>query len=262
MHSRRPALDFANSLPHWAGNREFCQILNAASIVTSQLEPYLNQVMLRARAALPDNSPLQEELRIFVQQESTHCRYHSRYNRALHEAGYDRLKSLEKMLAADYECFLESRSLKFNLAYCEGFECTGPIYAEFLFEQAADLLEGSDPQVAGLWKWHFAEEFEHRMVAHDAYHRLGGGWLYRLYRLFTTLRHLKKYNALVESHLVEIDRHGMTPEELRRSRKASRQLHRRLNWFLLFRLIRVLSPRYSPAGRRVQIGRASCRERV
>lgn len=247
MKVRRPALDFTKSLPHWMKDREFCHILNASSVVIMQLEPYLNKVMLRARTVLPADDPLQPDLKTFIQQETAHCHLHARYNRALYESGYDRLKSFEAALGADYEHFLNSKSLKFNLGYCQGFEVLGPLYAELIFEGLDDLYEGGDDQVIHLWKWHLAEEYEHRMVAHDTYHRFGGGWLHRLRSTYTTLRHLKKYSGAIAAHMLKVDRRTMSPEEVRQSRRAARRAQRRLALFLLPRLLPLLSPRYTPA---------------
>lgn len=250
MKVRRPAFDFAKSLPLWMKDREFCHILNASSVVIMQLEPYLNKVMLRARTMLPSDDPLQPDLKTFVQQETAHCRLHARYNRALYEAGYDRLKSFEAAIGADYERYLDTKSMKFNLGYCQGFECLGPLYAELIFEGLDDLYEGGDEQVIHLWKWHLAEEYEHRMVAHDAYYRLGGNWLHRLYSTYTTLRHLKKYSGIIAAHMLKVDRASMSPDEVRQSRRAAKRARRRLAWFLLPRFLPLLSPFYTPARHR------------
>lgn len=247
MRSRQPSLDFSDSLPVWTRQREFSHILNGASIVIMQLEPFLNKVMRRAQAALPADDPLQRDLSVFIRQEATHCQLHKRYNQALYDAGYHQLKEIETQLGADYERMLRENSMKDLLAYCEGFECLGPLYAQFLYEHADDLLEGADPAVSDLWKWHFAEEYEHRLVAYDTYHRFGGGWLHRLYRTFTTLRHLRKYNTMVAAHLLDIDRRGMNTEQAEQSRRTARMVRRRLSRFLLPRMLRLLSPFYSPA---------------
>jgi len=254
MRARKPPLDFAGCQPAWAPEREFAQLLNASSIVIMKLEPFLNTAMRRAKEALPAGDPLRDEIDVFIAQESMHTLLHGRFNRTLHAAGYDRLKAIERQLGADYERYLSERSLRFLLGYCQGFECVGPLLAEFLFEQADDLLAGADPQVVALWKWQLAEEYEHRRVAHEAFRRLGGGWLARVVATLTTLRHLRLYRERVEGHLLEVDRRGLSPEQAERSRRASARLHRRLSRFLLPRTLRVLLPGYSPTGWRAPRG--------
>jgi predicted metal-dependent hydrolase len=41
------------------------------------------------------------------------------------------------------------------------------------------LLAGADPEMAALWRWHAAEENEHKAVAFDVYQRAGGTYLER-----------------------------------------------------------------------------------
>ena len=42
-----------------------------------------------------------------------------------------------------------------------------------------EVLEGSDPTMSSLWRWHAAEENEHRSVAFDLYQSVGGTWFER-----------------------------------------------------------------------------------
>ena len=37
-----------------------------------------------------------------------------------------------------------------------------------------------DPQMLDFWRWHAAEELEHKSVAFDLFHRVGGGYLTRM----------------------------------------------------------------------------------
>jgi hypothetical protein len=63
----------------------------------------------------------------------------------------DALKPIEAEYAADYADFIATRSLKFNLAYFEGFEALGCAAAELWFRGDIDeLLEGSDAYAAEL----------------------------------------------------------------------------------------------------------------
>src|SRR5271166_3865631 len=73
------------------------------------------------------------------------------------------------------------------------------------------------------WKWHMAEEFEHREVCFNLYHELYSkglynkivnGWLYRVYGFVRTVRHLGAYIERVSTYLIEKDRETMSPEEL------------------------------------------------
>ncbi|MBK9470471.1 MAG: metal-dependent hydrolase [Pseudomonadales bacterium] len=247
MKARLPPLDFSQSLPAWSPNREFAHMFNAFSVIIMQLEPYLNRVAARVRDQLPADDPLRDELAVFIRQEAAHTRLHRAYNQALYHAGYDRLPGIEQDLAAEYRGFLDHKSLRWNAGYAQGFEVLGPLYAEFIFEHVDDLLDGADAQVADLWRWHLAEEYEHRMVAHQSYYRMGGSYLHRLWITWTTLRHLGRFNARAERHMLKADAQKLTPQQRRASRKRTRQVHRRLGWFLLRKVLPVLLPGYTPA---------------
>ncbi|HQR02762.1 MAG: metal-dependent hydrolase [Proteobacteria bacterium] len=246
MHARKPDLDFSRSLPHWARSREFSHMFNGISIVIMELEPFLNRVMRKAREALPESDSFRMDMSTFVRQEANHTMLHGSYNQALYGAGYAALTAVGESLRQDYARYLHDWPLRDQLAYCEGFESLGPIWAEFLFEGADDLLAGADPAVVNLWKWHLAEEFEHRMVAYTAYHRFGGRWLHRLRFTMSTHRHLEKHIRMAEAIMLNEDWKHMSPAEVEASRQKSERMHQRLNRFISRRLWRLALPGYSP----------------
>ncbi|AZI35432.1 hypothetical protein NT2_09_00820 [Caenibius tardaugens NBRC 16725] len=247
MKARMPQLDFSESLPAWAPNREFAHMFNAFSVIIMQLEPYLNKTAARVRGQLPHGDPLRDDLTIFIRQEATHTLIHRQYNEALYRAGYIGLKTIEQDMADEYQRFLDTKPLLWNIGYAQGFEIVGPIYAEFIFEKIDDLLEGADQKVADMWRWHLAEEYEHRMVAHEAYHRVGGNYFHRLWVTWKTLQHLGRFNARAEKLMLDIDAQAMTPQERKASRIRTRKVHRRLSLFLLRKVLPVLMPWYTPA---------------
>ncbi len=146
MRARQPALDFGASLPHWTRDIELSHMLNGISVVVMELEPFMNRVMRRARNELPADDPLYGDLETFVRQEANHTLLHRQYNQALYDAGYQGIEEIERMMREDYTRYLKEWPLRELLAYCEGFECLGPIWAEFLFEAPPWSICG-----AGTW---------------------------------------------------------------------------------------------------------------
>lgn len=251
MQVRKPSIEFGQSLPHWSWHREFAQAFNAASTTLPHLEPYLNRVVRQLRDRLPrENTALIDSAQVFMQQEANHYKLHQRYNETLYRAGYGGLRELEAKLQADYDDFLANRSLRFNIAYAEGFESLGIIYAEFFFERIDDLLAGADADVATLWKWHLAEEFEHRNVCNDLYHALFGGYWYRIYGLLYAFVHLGAYGQRATAYLLGVDREGMSSGERRASRWRNFRYQLRLMAFALPRVLAIFSPAYDPQRRR------------
>jgi predicted metal-dependent hydrolase len=261
MKPRKPGLEFQDAHPHWCQNAEFAQITNAGSFSLPYVETYLNRVMLRAKDQLMGEryAKLRNDIDLFVKQESNHYRQHRLFNQKLEQEGYNGVAPIGAKLGADYDAFLKTKSLLFNTAYCEGFESLGIIQAEFFFEQADDLLAGADPRVVALWKWHLAEEYEHRSVCFDVHRAVHGGFSYfsRLGGFFRAFRHLGKFGNDASDALLAFDRAQMTPEQLRSSLRSEKSYRRRFGRFALPRLLKVLSPFYNPVRKREPRGAAS-----
>jgi len=247
---RRPSLDFSGACARWIPSAPgFAHQLNAASSALPYLEPYLIRVLKLAREKLDPaaHAELIRDVDLFNQQEANHFRLHARYNAAL-RAQYPGLEPFEEQIRRDYEGFLRERSLAWNLAYCEGFECTGLVSAELFFGPAQEFLRDADPAVRDLWSWHLAEEHEHRSVCHDVLRALHPGWLRRLGGYWHFLRHLQAHGNRVARHLHAVDRErGLHGEA---SRAADARFRRAARRFTLPRTLAILSPRYDPAPRR------------
>ncbi|WP_044560081.1 metal-dependent hydrolase [Azospirillum sp. B4] len=255
MRVRLPKIDYANVRPHWAPNWEFAHSVNASSTIPAFVEPYLIKVMKLAKEVLP---PAEEELHrdidIFIAQEAQHFRQHNGFNRRIRES-YPDIAPHETKLGEDYEVLLRERSLKFNLAYCEGFESLGPPAAMMWFEKYDDFLVGADPEAIALWKWHMGEEFEHRTVCYRLFHalyarslwgRFWNGWLYRVYGFIYAVRHLGTYSKMVRKVLVDTDRRSMDEAALAQSRTNAQTFAEHLKRHTLPQLVKVLSPFYDP----------------
>jgi uncharacterized protein len=247
MKVRKPSYDYTASVPRWCRTYpEYSQVVNVASLSLPYLEPYLNAVMRRAQGKLGPQHPLNADIDLFCKQEAAHYLQHDSYNEALRRAGYARLPEFEERFRAHFDRLLTQRSLQYNCAYSLGFESIGPIYAEWWFERTDDVMEGADPSVISLWKWHLAEEFEHRTVAWDVYQALFGSYFYRLYGLLSFMRDLRQINGAAVKYLLSEDSKQMTPEQQLASRQRFAKIRKRESDFVRSRLKRALSPLYSP----------------
>jgi uncharacterized protein len=248
MTPRHLRIDFSGVPLAWSRNPEFAAILNSASPLTSAVEPYLNIVMSRVRDALPDrHAGLKAQVDIFIRQEAYHYRLHDSFNRELYAAGYPGLKELADQLKAELKEQLESRSLVWNLAYCTAFENLATFMAKFWFGKADDLLEGADPRGVAMWKWHMAEEFEHRTVCHSALTALSGNYFTRVHGLISMMRHLTPYKKKAVAIVLGQERAGMTPAELTASVAREKAYDRRFERWMMRRLAGILRPYYDPA---------------
>ncbi len=220
---RFPKFSFHDLPKVWARNRAFVYDRNATSFIPTPMEPWLIRILQSAVERLgPGDAALKEDVKAFIGQESQHFRQHRLFNKAIADQGYPGLMEFEKRLADDLVEFEKNRSLKFLLAYADGFESMGAVSAQLWFDELKPFVSQADPRIADLWGWHLAEEFEHRSVMFDFYKALFcrgpvnaviNGYFYRLYGLWFAMKHLGGYTGQMIGYMAKQDRPGMSPEE-------------------------------------------------
>jgi predicted metal-dependent hydrolase len=256
MQVRYPTFDFSKTTPHWNTNTELAQFINAGNIIPAYIEPFLIKVMRKARAELDPvaDAELIADIDTFNKQEAQHMKVHRAMLTLVRENGYEGMASIEKAYEGDYERFLEEKPLNWLLAYCEGFEAFGSTAAEkWVDGHIEDRIEGADPEIVKMFRWHLAEEFEHRTVCHRVYQRLGsqGGpvraYLRRLRGLYDAATHMNGYAVKLCDYLVSVDQQNMTPEEKAASDERLKQAKKVRAAPSLKNLVRILMPWYDPA---------------
>ncbi|MFT4768602.1 MAG: putative metal-dependent hydrolase [Glaciecola sp.] len=203
MTVRNMPFEFLPRSQSWNTDKpEFAHIVNSASLAMPYLEPYLIKSMRKARPLIKD-AALEAELDKYIKQEATHYRRHKEFNDTLSDKGYTTVAFLEQRLADDYAKLESKRSLKFNLAYAEGFESMALAIGEMLIEDREYLFGHSDSAVASLILWHFVEEIEHKNVAFDVFDHLYGSYFWRIVGLVYATSHIfwrtgQGYRALLK----------------------------------------------------------------
>ena len=205
------------------------------SMTMPYLEPYLIRTMKVVKEHI-DDPQLVADVRHFSQQEGHHYRNHAIFNKqiraAFAEPVADRLRGIEAALEADYQRFTRSKSLRFNVAYAEGFEAMTCAAALAMAEGGAfDSL----PPGGEIWPWHMAEEIEHRTVAFDVFQALVGSYLYRIAFGTWAQVHYVSYIRRFARCMAE----GLGRELPRRSSPTQRAALRRY--------VHTWSPRYDPS---------------
>ncbi|HWU26186.1 MAG TPA: metal-dependent hydrolase [Rhizomicrobium sp.] len=236
----------------WSRIPEVALTMNAGGAVATVVEPYLNQVMNRAARELGDrNARLKNDIDIFVLQETQHYRLHGEYDEIMYRNGYELLKPLQLRFQREYAEMLRSRPLLFNLAYCVGFETATLYTCNYIFGPGDVWFEGGDPRGRDLWRWHMAEEYEHRGVCHETFTALGGDYGLRMRGYFYSLGHLGK----VRKHLVQVVlqhyRETLSESERRESIRRERRMRRHMvRQVLTGGVLNVLVPGYDPMKRK------------
>jgi predicted metal-dependent hydrolase len=144
----------------------------AGSLLLPYLEPYLIRSMRAAEKYVSDPKVL-EGLKKFSAQEGQHYQMHKKFNETIRREGFPGLDALEKELSDDYKRFTNTKSLRFNLAYAEGFEALTMHAVKHIMEP--DGFGDDLPVFMQMIEWHFVEELEHRTVAFDVYDHVCGG---------------------------------------------------------------------------------------
>ena len=116
---------------------------------------------------------LAQDIGAFIAQEANHSREHLAFNRLLGSAGHD----LSRIDARVVELIERARARTpiQNLAATMALEHFTAIFAHDLLAHP-ELLDGCDPAVAALWRWHAIEEIEHKAVAYDTFRHATRDW--------------------------------------------------------------------------------------
>jgi len=216
------------------------------SLLLPYLEPYLIRTMKEARAAVSDPD-LAIELAKFSGQEGQHYKQHILFNDAFKAFGiaFERLDELEAELEEDYRRFSQTKPLRWNLAYAEGFEALTTAVARASLEDGPD--PGLHPAARDLFAWHLIEELEHRTVAFDVYDHVCGSYLYRLAVGSYAQWHMGRWITRVVRYMLDADERALADyggAEGRRTRM--RVVARRARRNVLPKFLATYSPWYTP----------------
>lgn len=169
---------------HWHGGRRSVTLFfDNLSVFFPPGERFFVASVKAFRSAATDPT-LREQVDAFCAQEGHHSREHVRYNKLLASQGYP---------AEDMEARVEKRLRRVTrlvpprrrLAVTCALEHFTSLMATLILEDLRPL-EGAHPQMAALWRWHAAEENEHKAVAFDLYRAAGGPWIERCYTMLMT----------------------------------------------------------------------------
>lgn len=257
MTVRLPKFDFSDFKFYWSHNMAFSQDRNATAIIPSPVEPWLIKVLRDAMPLLPAKYEwLKTDAEAFIGQESQHFRQHRTFNKLIAESGFPKLAELEAGLAADLDEFYRTKSLKWKLAYADGFESLGAVAGGLWFEKSDEMVGGLDNAAIRLWKWHMAEEFEHREVCFQFFravycqgfwNRIVNGYFYRIYGFLFAIWHLRGFSSRAVAYMREVEDARMSPAEkaqLEADIKTFNSFNRRA---FLKPLLANFSPWYDPA---------------
>jgi predicted metal-dependent hydrolase len=162
---------------YWhGGRRSVTTFFDNLSIFFPAGERFFIQ-SVRAYESRVTDERLAADVRAFCGQEGAHSREHARYNAWLRERGRP-IDSMERRVADDLQGLTRRAPKRIRLAVTCALEHFTALMGLALLEDPR-VLEGAHPVMADLWRWHAAEENEHKAVAYEVYHAAGGSYLER-----------------------------------------------------------------------------------
>ena len=177
---RNRSHDIAEALQgEWLANDAFLTaVFNGMSITFPAGEKFFIDSVRHYGNEVTDPK-LKEHIRGFCGQEGFHRREHQLYNETLCSArGYD-LEKLEGKLTKRLAWAQKNLTPLQNLAITVAIEHFTAVLAELLLSSDS-IMNKADPSMRELWRWHAAEEMEHKSVAFDVYRAVGGSEALRI----------------------------------------------------------------------------------
>jgi uncharacterized protein len=161
--------------PAWHGGDPYRSCLfNTFSMMFPALEDHIADVVRGFLPALEGagDGPLHDDARALIGQESTHRHLHQQYNAQLARQGFSNWVERSMLWRIHASRALSPLT---KLGIVAGMEHVMATFGDGLL-RTDDWLEGADPDLAKVWRWHAAEETEHKAVAFDVYRFAGGGY--------------------------------------------------------------------------------------
>ncbi|MEZ5269691.1 MAG: metal-dependent hydrolase [Microthrixaceae bacterium] len=164
-------------------------------------------------------------IKAFVRQEGLHGEAHDRFNASYERYGID----IARQEAYAAKVFRRARRwlpAKIQLGITVFSEHLTAVGAHTLLD-APEVEDEIDPQMLSFWRWHAAEELEHKSVAFDLFHRVGGGYATRMLSVLAAALFLAVPMVRITRALLREDPHEATSADRKQALAVQRRMGRR-----------------------------------
>ena len=184
LQVRKVAFDLSGSPLHWIPDDPFSShLINGIHLLLPAGELWFCRVFNKALPLISDPA-LQADVEAFIRQEGIHAQAHRKGERWLQDQGMDvsafraRADHLFQQLLGDTpfgltlfkSAALEKRWLITRVGLVAAIEHFTGLLGDWCMNSTS--WDAADPVVADLFRWHLAEEVEHRTVAFDLFEHL------------------------------------------------------------------------------------------
>ncbi len=220
-----------DSVPkYWfGGNKGITHLENTFSILIPPGERFFIQ-SVRNYADRVEDPEFAKLVQAFIQQEGHHTRAHHDFNRhfASHGIGVEREEAYAARVMERAARWLPKKIQLGITVFFEHLTATG---AHMLFA-APEIAREIHPEALRFWRWHAAEELEHKAVAFDLLRQVGGGYVTRMVSALIGILWFAPAFAIMARRMIREDPVPAT-DEMRAQAKAIDALARKLQTPLL-----------------------------
>ena len=212
------------------GNPVLTHFENAFSIMIPPGERFFIDSVRHYEKRVTDDEG-RELIRAFVQQEGLHGRAHDRFNASYAKFGIDVRKQQRyaDRVFARLRRWLPWRIQLGITVFAEHLTAVG---AHTLIEND-DAEDEMDPQMLEFWRWHAAEELEHKSVAFDLFAKVGGGYVTRMVSVLIAVALLTVPMLRITKGMMDDDTHTPTRAERKEAAAFQRKILRQQAGMLL-----------------------------
>jgi hypothetical protein len=220
-----------DSVPkYWfGGNKIVTHFENAFSILIPPGELFFIR-SVQNYADRIDDPEFSAQIRAFIQQEGHHTRAHHAFNAHFAQHGIDVARE-EAFAAKVMQSASRWLPKKIQLGITVFFEHLTATGAHMLFAEP-EIAGHIHPEARRFWRWHAAEELEHKAVAFDLLRKVGGGYLTRMISVVVGLLWFGPAFAIMVRRMIKADP-TPTTDAMRAQAKAIDALSRRVQAPLL-----------------------------
>lgn len=178
VQARKLAWSFAGTRKHWfAGSPALTHLLNAYTLLVPDNEKYYIRTLSHCVDKI--QSPrLKTTLHAFMRQESLHGIAHQKYWQTLRDHGIAFDGFVNGVNLFLYRLCEPLQPLRLRVSIVAAIEYLNAVWGHIFLSD--DLLHDADDELRRLFQWHFAEEIEHKAVAHDVLSEVYPGYWTRI----------------------------------------------------------------------------------
>jgi len=199
---------------HWhGGGKAVTSFFDNLSIFFPAGERFFIEAVKAHKHLIVDDDQLLKDIAAFCAQEGIHGREHIRYNQMLEAQGYPAVE-LDRKVQLILGWVSRTLPKRLQLSVTCALEHFTALMGHALLADPR-LLEDAHPVMRSLWRWHAAEENEHKAIAFDVYESVGSPYVERVGVMLAASVVFWTLVVQHQARFMKVDGVARSPEEWR-----------------------------------------------